>query len=342
MLLIPALEDLAAVPVAINLYNDRERQQFLKDTQLRLSPSKEWKAMMKKMMPNHIYSRQLQQKIMIWLKRIHYEVEMWKEHHETFVGRKWNPRIITTFQWEPDGTIDRFKTASALIQCDILQLRYRFRLACNYWHDKRVLPIWEQMTSRLKNSFYKIQTCYIRKSERPFNINVIHWIRKFTGVGEGNIREQGWFRSYNCRVQFLQDSLAQNSTAEERLETIELAVCWNYETYHRSGRFCVLPTTTDQRLEVQDDLTRYYLPRILHIILCERIIPRWEDFDFVELMQELWSLIPNESKEFVKRYDVYKPIALIVANGHSVLPELKRYSYHNHLMSMYENSFGEY
>ncbi|GFU12211.1 uncharacterized protein NPIL_621041 [Nephila pilipes] len=328
MLLIPALEDLAAVPVAINLYSDRERHQFLKETQLRLSPGEEWKATMKKMMPNHIYSRPLQQKIMIWMKHIDYEVEMWKEHHETFMGGKWNPRILKKFQWKPDGTIDRLKTATALIQCDILQLRYRFRLACNYWHDERVLPIWEQMSSKLKNSFSKIQTSYIRKSERPFNINVIHWIRRFTGVGEGNIREQGWFRSYNCHVQFLQDSLAQNSTDEERLETIELAVCWNYGTYHRSGRFCVSPTG-DKLREVQDDLTKYYLPRILHIILCERIIPRGEDFDFVQLLQEFWSLIPNESKELVKRHDIYEPIALIVANGRSVLPTLKKYLYHN-------------
>ncbi|GFS83460.1 hypothetical protein NPIL_513561 [Nephila pilipes] len=177
----------------------------------------------------------------------------------------------------------------------------------------------------------------------PFAIHVIHWIRWFPGIGEGNIGEQEWFLFCKWRAEFLRGKLAQSSTAEERLELVKNVICWNYETYHRSGRFCVLPKTADQRLAIQHALTKYHLPRLLHIILCERIIPRGEDFDFVELMQELWSLIPNESKEFVKRYDIYEPIALIVANGHSVLPELKRYLiFHNHLMSMYENSFGEY
>ncbi|GFS61548.1 uncharacterized protein NPIL_218411 [Nephila pilipes] len=301
---------------------------FLKETRSCLSPGEEWKAMMKKMMPNHIYSRPLQLKIKSLMKRIHYEVAMWKEHHEAFVGNNFDQRFMGTFHWKSDGTIDRLKTANTLIQSDLLQMRHRFMLACNYWDDERVLSIWEQMTVGLKNYFYVIQTYDIPKSERTFAINVIHWIRMFTGVGEGNIREQEWFRSYNCDVQFLQDSLAQNSTADERLEIIELAVCWNYETYHRSGRFCVSPTG-DQRREVQYVLKEYYLSRILHVILYEKIIPRGLDLDFVELLQELWSLIPNESKEFVKRCDIYEPIALIVDNGRSVLPTLKKYLYHN-------------
>ncbi|GFU61409.1 uncharacterized protein NPIL_605541 [Nephila pilipes] len=323
MLLVPALEDLAAVSIAVNLYNDHEMQHFLKETQSCLSPGEEWKAMMEKMMPNHIYSRSLQLKIMSLMKLIHYEVERWKEHHETFVGNNLDPRIMNAFHWKSDGTIDRLKTVNSLIQSDLLQMRHRFMLACNCWHDERVLSIWKQMTAGLKNYFYKIQTYDIPESERPFNINVIHWIRSFIGIGEGSIREHGWFLNYNCYVQFLQDKLAQNSTADERLEYIGLAVCWNYETYHLSRRFCVSPTG-DQLRDIQYVLTEYYLPRLLHIILCERITPRGEDFDFVELLQEFWSLIPNESKERVKRHDIYEPIALIVANGRPVLPTLKK------------------
>ncbi|GFS72762.1 uncharacterized protein NPIL_561741 [Nephila pilipes] len=263
------------------------------------------------------------------MKRIHYEVEMWKEHHETFVGNNFDQRFMGTFHWKSDGTIDRLKTANTLIQSDLLQMRHRFMLACNYWDDKRVLSIWEQMTVGLKNYFYVIQTYDIPESERPFAINVIHWIRMFTGVGEGNNGGQEWFRSYNWGVEFLQDSLAQNSTAEERLEIVKRAIHWNYESYHQSGRFCVFPRAADLGLEDPDALTKCHLPRILHIILCEKIIPRGLDLNFVELLQEFWSLIPNESKEFVKRCDIYEPIALIVDNDRSVLPALKKYLYHN-------------
>ncbi|GFT71718.1 hypothetical protein NPIL_152511 [Nephila pilipes] len=167
------------------------------------------------------------------------------------------------------------------------------------------------------------------ESERAIIINVIHWIRMFAGVGDGNIGEEYWFNLYIEKVEFRQEKLAQNSTAEERLEIIGFAVCWNYEPYHRFCRFCVLPRGVDQGLEDPDALTKYYLPGILHIILCEKIMPRGLDLDFVELLQELWSLIPNESKEFVKRCDIYEPIALIVDNGRSVLPTLKKYLYHN-------------
>ncbi|GFT00161.1 uncharacterized protein NPIL_457831 [Nephila pilipes] len=203
MLLVPTLEDLAAVPVAVNLYSDHEIQQFVKETQLRLSPGEEWEIMMKKTLPKYIYSRPLLQKIMIWMKRIHYEVESWKEHHETFVGKNLDPRFIKTFHWKSDGTIDRVKTANVLIESHLLQMRYRFRLACNYWHDERVLPIWDQLTAGLKNYLSKIEIYDIPESERPFNINMIHWIRRFIRYGEGNIGEIGWFRSYNGHIEFL-------------------------------------------------------------------------------------------------------------------------------------------
>ncbi|GFU33996.1 hypothetical protein NPIL_460141 [Nephila pilipes] len=270
------------------------------------------------------------------MKRIHYEVEMWIEHHKTFVGNNFDQRIMGTFHWKSDGMIDRLKTASALIQSDLLQMRHRFMLACNYWHDERVLSIWEQMTVGLKNYFYEILMYDIPESERAIIINVIHWIRMFAGVGDGNIGEQDWFTLYIENVEFLQDKLAQNSTAEERLKNIKRAIVWNYEPYHRFCRFCVLPRAVDQGLEDPDAITKYYLPGILHIILCEKINPCGLDFDFVEFLQELWSLIPNESKEFVKRCDIYELIALIVDNGRSALPTLKKYLFHNHLISIRE------
>ncbi|GFS76903.1 uncharacterized protein NPIL_103821 [Nephila pilipes] len=144
MLFVPSLKDIVAAKIAITLYNDCEILHLFKETKLYLSPEEDRKVMIKKKWPDDIYPLPLQQKIMSFMKPISYEVEMWKEQHETFTGNHVDQRITSEFHWKTDGTIDRLKTASSLIQSDVLQVRHRFRLACNYWTEESVLSIWEQ------------------------------------------------------------------------------------------------------------------------------------------------------------------------------------------------------
>ncbi|GFS64840.1 hypothetical protein NPIL_557571 [Nephila pilipes] len=49
-------------------------------------------------------------------------------------------RITSKFHWKTDGTIDRLKTASSLIQSDVA-MKQRFRLACNYWQERKRLSV---------------------------------------------------------------------------------------------------------------------------------------------------------------------------------------------------------
>ncbi|GFT31230.1 uncharacterized protein NPIL_70571 [Nephila pilipes] len=330
MLFDPSMKDIVAAKIAITLYNDCEVLHLCKETKLYLSPEEDWKVMIKKKLPDNVYSRPLQQKIMSFMKPISYEVEMWKEQHETFTGKQIGQRIMNKFHWKTDGTIDRLKTASSLIQSDVLQMRHRFRLACNYWQEKSVLSIWEQMSAGLRDYFCKIEMYDIPESERSSNINVIEWIRWHTQIG----------------------LLPQKLTPDERLEIISRVLDRNSDDH--SSRFCVLLMPADQRPEViqknpykvlksflfwpgqrmfiemahlvkNDDLEDYQFFDLLHIIIHQKILCNWDDFDYFELIREFWSLIPYKCKEFFEGCNMLKPIELIVANNRLEEPDLKKY-----------------
>ncbi|GFS94518.1 uncharacterized protein NPIL_324251 [Nephila pilipes] len=221
MLLVQALEDIIAVSIAIKLYNDYEIQHSLKGTELCLSPEEEWKTIMIENLPNHVYSRPLQRKILSFVKPIHYEVEMWKEQHETFVGNNFDPRITNTFQWRLDGTIDRLKTANSLIQSDILQMRQRFRLACNYWQKKSVLKIWEQMPTVQRKYFQRKYECGISHLVTGSDRTVAHWILWYTERERRKFQKKKFLFDNNWESVSLQGLFPQELTSKERRQMIQ-------------------------------------------------------------------------------------------------------------------------
>ncbi|GFT25387.1 uncharacterized protein NPIL_671571 [Nephila pilipes] len=350
MLFVPSLKDIVAAKIAITLYNDCEILHLCKETKLYLSPEEDWKVIIKKKLPDDVYPLSLQEKIMSLMKPISYEVEKWKEQHETFTGNQVDQRITSKFHWKADGTIDRLKTASSLIQSDVLQMRHRFRLACNYWQEESVLSIWEQMTASLRNYFCYTEMYDYLESDFFSNINVLQWIRWHTQIGNSNIREKKWFLDYIWNSVSLQGLLPQKLTPDERLELINCAFERNCDDH--SSRFCVLLMPADQRLEVikknpykvlrsfllwpgqrmfiemanhvKNNLTQTNFLDLLIIILFCKILSNWEDFDYFKLLREFWSLIPNECKEFLKRSEIYEPIQLLVANGRLELANFKK------------------
>ncbi|GFT73261.1 uncharacterized protein NPIL_33271 [Nephila pilipes] len=351
MLFVLPLKDIVAAKIAITLYNDCEILHLCKETKLYLSPEEDWKVIIKKKLPDDVYPLSLQEKIMSLMKPISYEVEMWKEQHETFTGYQVDQRITSKFHWKTDGTIDRLKTASSLIQSDVLPMEQRFRLACNYWQEESVLSIWEQMSTGLRDDFCYIELDDYLESDFFSNINVIEWIRWHTQIGNSNIREKKWFLAYNWDSVSLQGLLPQKLTPDERLEIINCAFERNCDDH--SSRFCLLLMPADQRLEVikknpykvlrsfllwpgqrmfikmanhvKNNLENLQFLELLHIIIHEKILNNWNDFDYFELLREFWSLIPNKCQEFLKSWDIYEPIKLIVANGRLEEPDLKKY-----------------
>ncbi|GFS88766.1 uncharacterized protein NPIL_285801 [Nephila pilipes] len=357
MLFVPPLKVIAAVPFVVTLCNDSEMQQFFKKTEFCLSPDEEWKVIMKKKMPNDVYPLPLQEKFMNLMKPIHYEFEMWKEQHGKFIGKNFDQRIINKIHWKSDGTIDRLKTASFLIQSDVLPMKHRFRLACNYWQEESVLSIWEQMSAGFQDDFQEVQMHDIPQrlaSLCSSDINVTQWIRWYSERNTTNTRQKERFWAYNWDIVSLQGLLTEKLTPKERLQIIQYVIHRNYSPH--AGRFCVLLMKADQRLEVlkinpypvlesfllwpgqrlfiemanhvKNDLTKDHFLCLLHIIFCQRILPNFEDFDYFELLREFWLLIPNECKNFLKGFDIYEPIALIVSKGRLELPALQKYLLH--------------
>ncbi|GFS83545.1 uncharacterized protein NPIL_686341 [Nephila pilipes] len=353
MLFVPSLENIAAVSVAVILYNDYEIQQSLKETLYRFSPDEQWKNVMREKMPNHIVSIPAQQKIMSFLKPINYEAEKWKWHHRKLIGQDIDWRITSKLLWKTDGTIARFETANFFIRSDILDIRNRFKLACSYWKKESVIAIWKKMPESLCRDFSETYSRDDGFEGTDWNVKI--WIRWYTEEYTKNSRKEICLSSYDWNAVSLQGELPLKSTPEERLEIIRRILEWECDLH--TARFCVLFLKADQRLEVlktypyqvlksyllspcqslfiekanyvRNDLSEAHFICLLHIIYCQRVVPDWEDSDYVELLQEFWSIIPNYHKESVKREDIYRAIELIVANGRSILSTENQFLFHS-------------
>ncbi|GFS84850.1 uncharacterized protein NPIL_366251 [Nephila pilipes] len=184
MLSVPSLKDLSAAPIAVTLYNDSKMQQFLKRNKFRLSPNEKWRVLIKKKLPSDVYPLPLQEKIISLMESVNYEFKMWKQQHKTYLGKSFDQRITSKIHWKSDGTIDISKTASFLIQSDVLPMKHRFRLACNYWKNEDILKMWEQMPADLRDDLYKMQKYDI--PQHVSNINVIEWLRWYSKRGTSN------------------------------------------------------------------------------------------------------------------------------------------------------------
>ncbi|GFT44167.1 uncharacterized protein NPIL_291121 [Nephila pilipes] len=354
MLFVPSLEIIAAVKIALALYNDCEIQQMFKETDLWLTSEEEWKSIIRKKMPDHLIPKIIKEKIIRLMKPIDYEVQMWKKQHETFMGEIGDRKI--QFHWKPDGTIDRLKTANTLIQSDILKIEDRVRLACNYWHNESVIPIWNQLLGKHRKHFFLM--CMRRTSDllSASDRNVIQWIRRNIFERKKNSRKFKLIY-FNWDCVSLQGLLPQNLTSEERLQIIRHTLKREDELH--DGRFCVLLMAADQRINilklnpykvlrsfllwpgqclfiqmanhVRHDLSKIHFVCLLHTIFCQKIVPNFQDFEYVELLKEFLPLIPNDIIKDVEELVIYKLIKLAVDSRFSVLPELKRYLLHSEL-----------
>ncbi|XP_055948661.1 uncharacterized protein LOC129981728 isoform X1 [Argiope bruennichi] len=118
--------------------------------------------------------------IYLMISEIHYWI---RDHYSiiTYIEKRY---FRNHFSWGPEGTIDREKTAKALIQNKSIDITVRFVIACIYFFEYDILILWSLMTELQKGEILHIDSNpsvqfwmkWLRINTKPTRAQ---WIRKY-------------------------------------------------------------------------------------------------------------------------------------------------------------------
>ncbi|GFQ97947.1 uncharacterized protein TNCT_710341 [Trichonephila clavata] len=60
--------------------------------------------------------------------------------------------------------------------------------------------------------------------------------------------------------------------------------------------------------------------QLIHIIICQKILPGWRDFDYVNLLRRFWRESPERCKEHVRRDRIFEILTLILEGEEFRMP----------------------
>ncbi|GFY63689.1 uncharacterized protein TNIN_14941 [Trichonephila inaurata madagascariensis] len=252
----------------------------------------------------------LQEDIVALRKPIQLEVRNFiEDHYGIFTEEQ---ECSLKFCFHADGTVDRVKTADLLIHSKWLDVQTRFVLACQYWSSRNVLTF-----------FYNLPKCVRRlilckysgakDTLNQFEKNVALWIRIKAGR-ISDLNSRGWcYKRYNWSYVSLQSHLLDVLTEENRQAFLHDVFENTYFIHLR--RFCLSRMSADHRedllkrfplkvLSIYLDWPsqRFFLDAVnkvwnhipgnhftclLHIIICQKIVELWKDFNYVNLLRQL-------------------------------------------------------
>ncbi|GFQ84640.1 uncharacterized protein TNCT_128941, partial [Trichonephila clavata] len=328
------LREIILVKLAAGFVNDLDTRHIIN-----FSVDEIWNDFIKERTSEFGIPLTLQENIIALIKPIQLEVINWFSDHDGIFTE--TQECVIEFCFNPDGTVDRIKTADLLIYSKWLDVQTRFVLACQYWSS------WDVRT--FFRNLHKFESKKIRKKYSTANENlneheenIVLWTRHYK---EGYISEsqsRGWcYQCYNWNYASLQSRLLDDLTQEERLSLLEDEF-ENTDWIHVQS-FCLSRMSADHREvllkrfplkvlriflswpcqrffldaanKVRDHLLGNHFTCLLHIIIYQKILELWKDYDYVNLLREFWYRSPDNLKQYVERTDIFEILIKILKNG---------------------------
>ncbi|GFR28712.1 uncharacterized protein TNCT_480321 [Trichonephila clavata] len=345
MLLVCTLKQLAAVKIATVVFSDPVIRGF---ENLWGSSEEHWGKYVREKFPKD-FPTELQENIVALMRPMSYEVENWMKEHENILD---DDVEEFSFYWKGDGTIDRMKTINTLIESKHLPIGFRFVLACNYLLDEDVFCVWNDMPTGIQKKF-------LNSGVRRYNFGQVTerntgiWCAWYKNKYEkllGTKFELG-IAPYGWDDLSVQGNLPLKLPLEERFQMLSTILDRCNDSYIH--RICYFKMNTDQQMEalkihpyhvlksfliwpgqslfVQmakqtwDYLPKWHYSCLLHIMICQKILLNWKDYNYVELLQNFWNESPDDFKEYTKTYDaIFEPLMLVITSGYSAVPVLRK------------------
>lgn len=348
------LKELCIVKLASELYNDPELKNLLRNEE-----DETREHLIRKKLP---ISFQLQEEVVARMKPIEFEARNWIiDHIELFtVDQIWSIDLI----WNSDGTVDRVETVDSLLRSTCLDDQTRFILACHYWYITESLQLFKQLSESAKKRILK-KYSKKRMFQNYFEENVKQWIENYQTKSLTKCPSyRCWFETFNWTDVSMQSRLLYYISGEQREDLLHSAFLKTVKVPF--GRFCLSRMSEDFRklmlirfplkvlriylflpylklfLNVVKDVWNYlsveHFICLLHIIICQKIVALWKDYDYVSLLQQFWYRSPGHFKKSVKKNQIFKILTEIVENGFSSKDVPERYLLHKR--DFYENTIS--
>ncbi|GFU15011.1 uncharacterized protein NPIL_94741 [Nephila pilipes] len=291
--------------------------------------SKKWEKLIKKKVSTYTIPVSLQEKVADMVRHINSQVEKWTLDHGPVTCPTIDMRNI--FIWKSNGLIDRVKTAEALVQVERLDILKRFVLACFYCLEGDILALWNNMSENDK----------MRVTNISGSLVVRIWMKWLEDGEEINWRRLAWSSVLNplgLRCFFLK--LRPNSKKTWLLTSMRMRILQYDDLFFclshldRKRRRQVYEKCCSQLLEsflewpfqsafldVANQMWSYLKEKefrnLLHLIMYQRILVEFGNFNYVELLQEFWKQSPPEYKEYAMSNSVSTPLNTVIHCNYS-------------------------
>ncbi|GFY65970.1 uncharacterized protein TNIN_150031 [Trichonephila inaurata madagascariensis] len=296
-------------------------------------PCIKWEELIARKISNLSLPDSMKRKLTPLIRSLSLEIDKWNSDHSDILIRM-TMDFQRYFCWKSEGIIDRERTAKSLLDSGTLSLRERFNLACHYWLLRDITSLWRYLSAADR---YNISICSKNTIQQAWfealrNASSIPLSRlaRLSMPGHLNLRSYFHLLSRNEKVRWLKTFIRFRL-----IEYDDVYFCLSKVT--PTDRQYVFRTFSSQFLEyflefpLQDDFLRvsscmwpFMSPadyiHILNIIIYQRIIIGWEDFNYVQLLKEFWDQSPLNFKEGIQEESIYQTVLSIIrseGNGQS-------------------------
>ncbi|GFR11651.1 ANK_REP_REGION domain-containing protein [Trichonephila clavata] len=340
---VPSPEHKTLVEAAIKLWNEDDVRSLVSRFYFPLILSKrmsEWQKIENKVVEKVSklpLAKPLKEKLLCFIRPVGLQILTWVDFHDnrfSFVTM-----LPDEFFWTPQGTIDKKKTAEALIKDESLDITKRYKLACIYCLKSDVDGLWNNIPEDQKKSFYS--------EKDPGDVRqqglVILWtydIKKEVTKLDNMIAKR-WRKCTPYQYAFEYAALGGNKAATEHFlqkltpkEREESLV--RTAGYVAKKRYGSVSNRTDFPKEHYTDVLCFLLSQMneeqqakvfrsypYEVLKCFLDWP-WQSF-FMEMAKRMWTFLPEESYDCLLR---------VITSKAKVVDGYKDYNY--------QKLFGEF
>ncbi|PRD28740.1 UNVERIFIED_CONTAM: hypothetical protein NCL1_31508 [Trichonephila clavipes] len=335
-MIVLTLRQMAAVKIATNFFNAPEILDIeeIYQSNLYILPDHKWEHVIKQKLPPPSCPKEILNYVTVAVQALSVEVWHWVMDHLKIFSSESRTLSFLPLAWKSDGTINRIRTADIIIQSEVFDIETRFAFVCNYWcwHE-----IWE-FSKRISADEYKLLTLkYMNTSLNSTNVEMV--VQFFEFIIDTTIRHSCQLWSLESKWTYITmfNRVFDHLPIEKRLTLESKSV---QTSNIPLGRHCLTRMNVQRRLQMlqlypyqvlrillhwplqssfKDAATtvRETLPNrsflyLIHIIICQKILPGWRDFDYEDLLRTFWRESPIRCKEYVRGDAIFEILTVIL------------------------------
>ncbi|CAL1291869.1 unnamed protein product [Larinioides sclopetarius] len=255
------------------------------------------------------------------------DINLWARDHFDIIKHIEKSHYKNILYWNSEGRINRMKTAKQFIRNEKIEKRVRFYMACIYFLENDVLNLWQSMTADEKQKIFDVK----------YNIAIIFWMEWLRGnekspwtqcVSEyastsrlfrhleplSRIRVSSFFNE----LKWIYKLPVIQNLSPSRGHIDDLRLCYNL--LDETERAIVLQTPSSLKYllfcyldwplqslfldiinQVKNYLDRQCYEYCLEHIVYTKVMRGMQDFNYLQLLRDLWCQIPETFKKGIER-----------------------------------------